>query len=168
MSKYSFETDVLPLVNHWANERWQHDNDREQKVCDAQSVAWEFFQTADKKATPQSIAFYAIRRVAIGRQFRESAWSITGPNPRRMAKPQRAVFEPSAIFRTGDNPARIVAFRDLYQLWLTTLNSRQRAVAELLAEGNRTEEAAATCGVSPGRISQIRRELEKLWHELGT
>lgn len=167
MSKYSWEPDILPLVTHWAKHRWRGDPEREEKVCDAQSVAWEFFQAADERATPQSIAAFAIRRVAIGRQFRESARSITGPNPRRRIKPQRAVFDPSQIFRTGDDPARVAAFRDLYRVWLTTLNSRQRMVVELLVMGERTDVTAAQCGVTPGRISQIRRELEKRWYELG-
>jgi len=167
MSKYSWEPDILPIVTHWANHRWRGDPDKEAKVCDAQSSAWEFFQVAGEQAAPQSIAYYAIRFVAAGRQFRESTRSVTGPNPRRSDKPRRAVFEPSQIFRTGDDPARIAAFRDLYRVWLTTLNDRQRRVVELLATGERTDATAAQCGVTTGRISQIRRELEKRWQELG-
>lgn len=167
MSKYSWEPDVLPIVTHWAKHRWRRDPDRDDKVCDAQSLAWEFFQAADERATPQSIAYYAIRHVAVGRQFQESARSITGPNPRRRDKPRRAVFDPSQVFRTGDDPARVAAFRDLYRVWLSTLSSRQRRVVELLATGERADVTAAQCGLSPGRISQIRRELEKRWRELG-
>lgn len=168
MSEYSWEAAVSPLVAQWGARVWKRDPDREQKICDAQSVAWEFFQTAGPTATPQTIAAFAIRHVASGRQFRESSRSITGPNPRRRPKPRRAGFDPSAIFREGANPARVVCFRDLYQVWLETLNDRQRKVVELLANGDRTEEAAAKCGLTPGRISQIRREVERRWHELGT
>jgi hypothetical protein len=167
MSKYSWEADVLPLVDEWSGKRWKHDPDHDDKRCDARSVAWEFSQ-AYPTAPPKSVAYYAIRRVDGGRQFRESARSITGPNPLRRAKPQRADFDPFSLFRTGNDPARIVCFRDLYQVWLERLNSRQRTVAELLATGNTAVETAAVCGLTEGRISQIRRELEKRWAELGT
>ena len=139
-------------------------------MCDALSVAWEFFESDnahDRRGTPESIAWYAIRRVASGRHLPESARSITGPNPNRLARPVRTSFDPGAWFRAGDDPSEIVAFRELFRLWFASLNDRQRAVAELLVMGEHTCDVAARCGISAGRVSQIRRELEAWWTVVG-
>jgi hypothetical protein len=47
--------------------------------------------------------------------------------------------------------------------WLHSLPSRDRKVAQFLSLGNRTSDAARKFGVSEGRISQMRRSLEKSW-----
>src|SRR5690349_19333992 len=113
MSKCSWEKELMPLVDRFAGHRWKNDPELEDKRCDARSVAWELWQAAQPEATPQSIAMYAIRRVCVGRQFSESVSSLTGPNPKRIDKPQRATLDVSHLFKTGDDPARIVLFRDL-------------------------------------------------------
>ena len=46
-----------------------------------------------------------------------------------------------------------------------TLPKHNRRVAETLAKSETTKAAARKFGVSPGRISQTRRELEALWRE---
>ena len=168
MSDFTWESDVLPTVDAYARRWFRKDPQRDEKVADAISVAWEMFQTAKPAATPGSLAWYAIKRVRADRQFSESETSITGPNPRRQAKPQRMRFEPYAIFAVGANPARQVAFRDFFSAWFASLSSRKQLAVELLACGETTEAAAVQCGCTPGRISQIRRELAESWHEFGT
>ena len=57
------------------------------------------------------------------------------------------------------------AFRCDFPGWLDTLSPQKRQIAEKLAVGDTTSEIAQECKVSPGRISQIRRELENSWQE---
>jgi hypothetical protein len=56
-----------------------------------------------------------------------------------------------------------VWFRIDFPAWLACLRPRDRKIAKALAVGNSTGEVATTFGVSPGRISQVRRELYLSW-----
>lgn len=57
------------------------------------------------------------------------------------------------------------AFRCDFPGWLDTLSPQKRQIAEKLAVGDTTSEVALECKVSPGRIRQIRRELDDSWRE---
>jgi hypothetical protein len=54
-----------------------------------------------------------------------------------------------------------VQFRTDFTVWSGRLASRQRLILERLALGHGTTEVAATFGVSPARISQMRGELRR-------
>ena len=56
-----------------------------------------------------------------------------------------------------------VCFRLDFPCWLDTLPQRDREVAECLAAGESTSEVAEQFGLSLGRVSQLRRRLEKSW-----
>ena len=56
-----------------------------------------------------------------------------------------------------------VWFRVDFPAWLETLPGRERQVAESLMLGQTTGEVAQEAGVSPSRVSQLRRELEASW-----
>jgi hypothetical protein len=60
-------------------------------------------------------------------------------------------------------PADIAAARIDIRAWFATLPRRTRALAERLAMGESTLAAAREFGVTPGRVSQLRRELERRW-----
>jgi DNA-binding NarL/FixJ family response regulator len=62
-------------------------------------------------------------------------------------------------------PSEIAAARIDFGDWMGRLPHRQRRLAELLATGESTSEAAEKFRVSPGRVSQIRRELEDSWDD---
>jgi hypothetical protein len=55
------------------------------------------------------------------------------------------------------------AFRIDYPAWLAQLGQRNRAIAEDMALDHSTMELAVKHQVSPGRISQLRRELHQDW-----
>jgi hypothetical protein len=57
----------------------------------------------------------------------------------------------------------IVSFRVDFADWLDNLSRRNRKIAQFLALGNRTSDAAHKFGVSQGRISQLRSELAESW-----
>jgi hypothetical protein len=63
------------------------------------------------------------------------------------------------------SPADIAATRIDFSDWLAVLPDRKRHVAEYLAIGETTSDAARKFGVSAARISQLRRELHDSWRQ---
>ncbi|HEX4591359.1 MAG TPA: hypothetical protein VH120_15595, partial [Gemmataceae bacterium] len=61
------------------------------------------------------------------------------------------------------NVADQAAFNVDFPAWLATLAATKRRIAELLAHGNSANVTARLAGVSPGRVSQVRRELVASW-----
>jgi hypothetical protein len=49
--------------------------------------------------------------------------------------------------------------------WFATLSRRMKRIAQDLAYGFSTSEVAEKHGVTPGRISQLRRKLEESWED---
>jgi len=62
-------------------------------------------------------------------------------------------------------PAETAAARIDIGDWFASLPRRKRRIAETLASGETTKQAARKFRVSPGRISQTRRELERAWQD---
>jgi hypothetical protein len=57
------------------------------------------------------------------------------------------------------------AFRVDFPRWRASLRRRDRKILDALAGGERTADAARRFKLSPGRISQLRREFEQSWRE---
>jgi hypothetical protein len=64
---------------------------------------------------------------------------------------------------THTPPDEQACFRLDFPAWLGRLGARNRSIAEDMALGHRTEELARTYGISPGRVSQLRREFHIDW-----
>ncbi len=62
-------------------------------------------------------------------------------------------------------PADLAASRIDFASWLRDLPSQKRRIAKALASGESTNSAARTFRLTPGRISQIRRELSADWQQ---
>lgn len=129
-----------------------------EQTADAVSYAWEMAQAG--RGTPSTIAWYAIKRVTSGRRFPESVRSIDSPASRDGTHAKRVEFDVSQYSGATGNPAHKAGFRIDFEEWRQTLPDRLRQVADLLASGESTAVAARMFQVSPGRISQMRRELE--------
>ena len=61
-------------------------------------------------------------------------------------------------------PADLAASRIDFASWLRRLSRQKRRIAKTLAVGEATSEAAHKHRLTPGRISQIRRELADDWN----
>jgi hypothetical protein len=57
------------------------------------------------------------------------------------------------------------AFRIDFRAWLRTLTSRERRILRAMIGNEKTKDLSRQFQVSGGRISQIRREFERGWHE---
>ena len=62
-------------------------------------------------------------------------------------------------------PADTAAARIDIADWFDRLPKHKRRIAATLATGETTKQTARKFSVSPGRISQTRRELETAWEE---
>ena len=63
-------------------------------------------------------------------------------------------------------PAELAASRIDFADFMKSLGKRTRKIAELLAVGETTNRVAEIIGVTAGRISQIRRELQAQWEAM--
>lgn len=159
-----FEQRFEPVAAKFAKKAFRGRYNRHELVCETVSMCWELLQTAPPAATPRSMAQYAVRRVKSGRQFQQSARSITGPNPLRKAKAQRTAFRIEMLGRLGDNPKSLAALRIDFPAWVDTLTVRQAQVLSMALQGESTNEIAERLKVSAGAVSQIRAKLIKRYH----
>ena len=60
-------------------------------------------------------------------------------------------------------PAEIASTRIDFAAWLKSLHPKKRRIAQTLAAGETTKEVAGKFQISPGRVSQLRRELQRAW-----
>jgi hypothetical protein len=71
--------------------------------------------------------------------------------------------------RLSDNTATPIpdqaAFRIDWPAWMQTQTERDRRIIDDLMAGERTFEVSRKYGLSPGRISQLRRRLHDDWEE---
>ncbi len=124
-------------------------------------------------ATP--LAQFAIRQVRAGRRVGCSLNSkdLLSPWARRshgltIEQLDQSENRPCALHQLlvedrQAGPAEIAAARIDVAAWLTTLSKRHRRVAKALATGSSTSEVAELFGLSPARISQLRRWFRQHW-----
>jgi hypothetical protein len=156
--------------------RWR----REELVQDAVARAYEAFVNLVARgkaalAYPSVLASYAIRQVREGRrvgakQNVQDAMSEVAHRKKGFSLQQlssndaRGGWEELTQDRKA-NPADIAACRVDFRDWLGRLERFKRRVALRLAAGDSTGDAARHFRLSPGRVSQLRRELRQDWDE---
>jgi hypothetical protein len=138
---------------------------------------------------PSALAAFAARAVRSGRRVcgQDKAHDVMSPRAQQqhgfkvetLAIATRLPYEASSSAMCGrrwlevyeerlrDNVVTPVpdqaAFRADFPDFLGTLSERERGLAEFLALGNSADMAARTFGVSPGRVTQIRRRMCRDW-----
>lgn len=163
MDKNSFSSMAAEHAARMAAKHFRFHPDAETLVSDAMSVAWELAQQVPDNATEKTVAQFAVKRVVMGRQFRQSTRSCEGPNPLRWERPQRAELDLGEVSRPGDDPAEIACFWLTFLPWLESLSALKRQVALALILGDQANAVAKQHRLSVGRVSQIRRELKEHW-----
>lgn len=127
-------------------------------------------------AYASTLVTYSVRHFFAGRRVgnRLNANDITSP----WAQKQRGFHVKSLDQRTPNgewkevvvedrraSPATVAASRIDIEEWLDGLPRPKRYIAEMLATGETTSEAANRFDVTPGRISQLRKELAESWDD---
>jgi hypothetical protein len=150
-------------------------------VAEVVALAWKWFvRLADRGKDPTAfaatLAAFAAKAVKSGRR-------VTGQESDRDALSTLAQMRRCFVVSTlpeystlsgnplaealQDNTQSPVdeqaAFRLDFPAWLGTLGSRNRSIAQDMALGHRTRELADAYGLSPGRVSQLRREFHDDW-----
>lgn len=166
MSKSTLQQAAMEAARRLALRRFAGDSERETKVQDAISLAWEFSLRAPEAATPSTVARFAVRKVTANRQFPESVRSADGGKSRCRDKPQRTGLDVGQLARLGDDPAAIAQVRHDAAVWWSRLSPRKRQMAEALALGYTTKETAEMLGCTAGAVSQTRRLLWEAWESL--
>ena len=162
--------------------------DREEAVAEARAAAWSAWHGLIGKGKDPlavgvtGIANNAIRYVRNGRRVGNTTCGPGAMDVFRRAQKARDFkvvsldsndqFIPGSLVGTWKEwlacdhrvgPADEAAFRVDFAVWLTGLPERKRQIAELLTEGHEPGLVACIVGVSPGRVSQLRHELEATW-----
>lgn len=181
----TFLEQLLPKVVTHARFRFRHlpAAELEEAICETTATALVFFvRLLDSGRNPVAISLriarISVMRVRVGRLIgsRERSRDCLS----RLAR-QRHGFKVASLDDQSDQdgsswrdilienrrvtPATIAASRIDFTAWLDRMTSRRRQIAESLAIGCRTEEVAREFHLSPGRVSQLRREFEASWNE---
>ncbi len=126
-------------------------------------------------AYPTPLAQFAIRQVRAGRRVggRLKVHDVLSGYAQRQKR-----FQVKRLDRCADDSGpwsqalvedyhtpvdQQAAFRLDFPAWLSRLAPRQRRIAEFLAAGNSTSQAARRFQMSAGRISQLRQDFHRDW-----
>jgi hypothetical protein len=120
------------------------------------------------------LGHYAVAQYLAGRRTgsRLNSHDVMAPGQSRCRVESLDEFDPhqnewrAALVEDTCTPVPDQAsFRIDFPNWLSGLGSRPRAVAQSLAASYTTREVADQHGISPGRVSQLRRELHEAWEQ---
>ena len=173
---------MLPAIRRQALRRLRRldPTAREEMLAEVVALAYEMFvalarrgRTDSAYATP--LATYACRQALGGRHLGTplnvndvtSAYCRRrkGVQVQRLDRFDRETggWQEVLVEDRTANPADLAAMRIDFGEWIASLSRRQRRIAQALATGERTSRVARRFGVSAGRISQVRRELQQSW-----
>ena len=129
------------------------------------------------RAFPSSLVCYAVRQVRSGRRVggKLNVLDVTSAYC-GLKKGVRIVrfddlahtsieWKDSLLEDRRAGPAETAAARLDTAAWLRSLSLRNRRIAKTLATGESTLTTARKFGITAGRVSQLRRELEASWLE---
>jgi hypothetical protein len=126
-------------------------------------------------ARPSPLARFAVAQVRAGRRVGSS---LNGREVLSDYAQRRNGFQVERLHHGADDSGqwsqalvedhhtpvdKQAAFRIDFPVWLLRLAPRQRRIAEFLAAGNSTSQAARRFRLSAGRISQLRQDFHRDW-----
>ena len=135
----------------------------------------ELGKTAVAYASP--LADYAVRQVCGGRQvacplnsyevLSRYAQRKRGFTVKRLQRSDESegAWKEILVEDPTCTPAELAASRLDFDDWLRRLPRHKQRVASTLASGETTSETAKKFKVTPGRVSQLRRELAESWDQ---
>ena len=179
----SFLTSVLPKVIAHGRVHFRGLKAERQEECIAEMVAltWKWhlrLAERGKDATrfPTALATFAARAVRSGRRLAgmDRAKDALSPQARQRhgfavgTLPDYSTLDGSPLHEalhdnTQSPVGEQVCFRIDFPAWRLTRAERDRRVLDDLMLGERTLDVAGKYGLSPGRVSQLRREFLLGW-----
>ena len=176
---------ILPTVQTHAKIRFQKlpAEQREEAIQETIAAACVQFQVAAiqgklSAVRPGPLADFAVRHVRTGRHVggkqnaAKDAMSPAAQARHRFTTSSIDLYENDAgewrqlaiADHRNDPIPDTAAFRIDYARWLRTLTRRDRRIIAAFTSGDTTKAVAGRFGISPGRVSQLRRKYEHLWH----
>jgi hypothetical protein len=175
---------ILPRVRQHAAVYFRDlksEEKREEYLAEAVALSWKWYlrlieRGKDRTTYPSTLATFAAKAVRSGRRLvgQETAKDVLSPRAQQLH--DFAVFKLPDCSTLWTNPfaealadntqspvPNQVQFRIDFPQWLRTLDARHRRMAEDMAFGHRTLDLADFYGVSPARISELRREFCLDW-----
>ena len=175
---------ILPKIEGQARFAFRHSrcsHKRADAVAEVVAICWMWFcrlakRGKDATTFSTTLASFASRQVKSGRLLNgqensKDALSATARHRRgfevvRLPDASRQHASPwreAVADNTRSSIPEQVAFRQDFPSWLTTLSQRDRTIIEDLTLGHRTLDVARKHGISPARVSQLRREFHDGW-----
>jgi hypothetical protein len=176
--------DFLPLkakVERHARVFFRHlpATDREEATSDCVAVAFASFIRLKARGRnpsdfPSWMAHWAALIVMDGRQV--SSTDVLCPRAQRRhgfrvesltrdRKRQANTFEEMLQDNTRTPPSEQAAFRIDFTNWVAAHSHQDRQLIHELSRGERTSDLAQKYGITPGRVSQKRRQFNDAWQE---
>jgi hypothetical protein len=156
-------------------------HDQQEAISEMVALCWKWFlrlaeRGKDATRFPSVLATFAARAVYNGRRLAGTCKAKDALSPVAQRRHGFAVGRLPDVSTLNGNPlfdalhdntrspvADQVAFRFDFPAWLATLGARNRNIAQDMAQGHRTGELADAYGLSPARVSQLRREFHCDW-----
>jgi len=174
----------LPKIEGQARFAFRHSrcaHARADAVAEVVALCWIWFcrlakRGKDATTFSTTLASFASRQVKSGRSLngQENSKDILSATARRRrgfaivrlggaGGSRGAPWQEAVADNTRSPIPEQVAFRQDFPSWLTTLSQRDRTIIEDLTLGHRTLDVARKHGISPARVSQLRREFHQGW-----
>lgn len=175
---------ILPRIQLHARIHFRHircSHRKEELVSEAVALAWKWFvrlrqRGKDPSCFVTTLARYAARAAWSGRRVcgMERPKDVLSPLAQRTkgftvsGLPDSSTFSANPFSEAlRDNTAspvpEQVCFRCDFPAWHATLSRRDRRLVKDMAVGHRTQDLARRYGITPGRVSQRRREFHRDW-----
>jgi hypothetical protein len=143
---------------------------RDDRIADAVALAWKCFvrlaeKGKDVEGFKTTFASTVARSVSCGRR-------VTRMEKAKDVMSRRAQTRKGFTVDSIDEPLRAntitpvpdqAAFRIDFRAWVKTLTSRERRIVRAMLRDERTLDLSRQFNLSPGRISQMRREFAERW-----
>jgi hypothetical protein len=173
---------MMPVFHFQASRAFSDLCPDQHQDCLAEVVghAWQAYVRLSQKgasghANAWSLARFAIRAVRSGRRTGNSQNSCdltskiydrrNKADTTRPAITSGNTWLESVMTDHRARPDELAITRMDFAAWLCQLSPLKRQIAEFLSIGESTRNAADHFGLTPGRISQIRKELEASWSQ---
>ena len=127
-------------------------------AADLLAYAWQYLAGASDadRCTAASLAHFSAKRWR--RQRARGGRDIL---THRDTRGHRVTFH-EGLAACPDH-AEVTAWREHWERWLGTLRPRDRLIVDMLGSGEKARAVAASLGITPGRVSQLRADLWRDW-----
>jgi hypothetical protein len=175
---------IVPRIEAHGRVYFRHERcpgKKEDRLAEMVALSWRWFVNLSRKgkdptAFVSAIATFAARAVKSGRRVcgMEKPKDVLSPRAQKERSfcvgklPDFSTLGANPLMEalidnTQSPPDEAAAFRIDFPCWLSSLDDRRRRIAEDLMMGERTLDVANRHGISPARVSQLRREFMADW-----